>query len=413
MLAASCKKEEETHLPTKPKLLNPARGAVVAPEQITFTWQASTDADGDDVYHSLALSSDSIHWQLFVVGTGTSKSIVNKSGESNYFAFENGKKYYWKVAVDSKDSKGDITGSSESTVSSFYTIPTGVSNLTKTSGNGFVNLAWTDPAGLSRVEVTFSPSVISIAQPIVINPGVGKVELQGMQNETIYSFYVKAFNNLGHASKVDTIKAMPLSPTLVHDYDFNIYSTVQIGTQTWLRENLKATHWQNGNEMKNEYMEKLYDIGSQSNIYGYYYTIDAAINGSQGKNPCPCGYHVPSDEDMKSLERFLGMTETDLNSTDYAIIRGVTENVGKSLKSTTGWNDYNGSNGNGNDLYGFNLLPAGYDSGLSAGNSAFIWTTTSPNGVLNFIRNYNNESNGVKKGMSGFGAHLSIRCVKD
>ena len=141
LLAASCKKEDENQLPTKPKLLEPAKGVVVAPEQITFKWQASTDADGEDVHHTLALSSDSVNWQLFVVGMGSSKTIVNEQGGSSYYPFENGQKYYWKVAVDSKDSDGKITGSSESTVVSFYTIPTGVINLTKTSGNGFVNLA--------------------------------------------------------------------------------------------------------------------------------------------------------------------------------------------------------------------------------------------------------------------------------
>lgn len=417
LIATSCKKEDENQPPSKPKLLAPAKGAIVAPESITFSWEASTDAEGEAMEYDLAVSSDSLDWKYFLAGATSSKTITNKQGSGGYYAFEPGKKYYWKLSVDSKDAGGKITGSNESDVVRFYTTPTGVANLSKTSGDGFVNLAWIDPAGLSKVEVTFSPTVSGISQPIAVNPGVGKVELQGMSNSTIYSFYVKAYNSLGHTSKTDTIKAMPLSPTLVHDADFNIYTTVKIGTQTWMRENLRTTRWQNGKEMKDGY-NKFYKVGSQSNIYGYYYNIDAVSGKNQGENPCPCGYHVPSDEDMKTLERFLGMSEADLSSTDYRIIRGERENIGKMLKSKDGWNDYNGISGNGTNLYGFNLLAAGYVTagGTEAmvGSACVLWTTTKePLGVLCFVRCYSNQFNGVQKAMSGWDAHHPIRCVKD
>jgi uncharacterized protein (TIGR02145 family) len=414
LLAASCKKEDENHLPTKPKLLEPAKGAVIAPEQITFTWEASTDADGEDVYHSLELSSDSSSWQPFVVGKGTSKTIVNKQGESNYFAFTNGKKYFWRVSVNSQDSGGQITGSAESEAYSFYTTPTGLANLSKTSGDGFVNLAWIDPAGLSKVEIIFSPTVSGIAQPIAVNPGVSKVELQGMENSTIYSFYVKAFNSLGHASKVDTIKAMPLSPTLVHDADFNIYTTVKIGTQTWLRENLRTTRWQNGKVMnKDKFGYNLYTIEVKSNIYGYYYNGRVTDND---ENPCPCGYHAPTDGDWLTLERYLGMPEEDIAVSSYFFIRGEDEGVGKLLRSTSGWADYNGSSGNGTDLYAFKLLPAGVTSqagGLTSdGESAWMLVFPHTDGIIR-IRIFSNTYQGVRWTNMGTSQHGSIRCVKD
>jgi len=415
----ACKKEDENHLPTQPKLLEPLKGAVVAPEQINFKWKASTDVDKDDVlYHNLFISSDSSSWKSFDDYNDDAEFALTNdpSNEYNYYPFEYGKKYFWKViATTIDDYDGKLTGTTESDILSFYTIPNGVSNLSKTSGNGFVNLAWTDPAGLSRVEVTFSPSVISITQPIVINPGVGKVELQGMQNETIYNFYVKAFNSLEHGSKVDTIKAMPLSPTLVHDADFNIYTTVQIGVQTWMRENLKTTRWQDGSLMKYEY-GNYYTYGSKSNIYGLYYSRIVAEGGqNKDKNPCPCGYHVPTDDDFKTLERYLGVTEDDINNLDSRYVRGEAVGAGNLLKSTTGWDDYNGVNGNGTDLYAFNLKPAGWlyfyasESNVieeKTGVMTVLFTSTGQD------RSFSSSFKGLMRGTS-FGYRGSIRCLKN
>ncbi len=410
----SCKKEDENQAPSKPKLLTPAKGAVVAPESITFTWEASTDAEGEAMEYDLAVSSDSVDWKYFSVGAASSKTIDNNSGNGSYYPFEVGKKYYWKVIVDSKDAGGQITGSAESDVVRFYTMPSGVANLSKTSGDGFVNLAWTDPAGLSKVEVTFSPAVASITQPITVNLGVGKVELTGFTNSTIYSFYVKAFNSLGHPSKADTIKALPLSPTLVHDADFNIYSTVQIGTQTWMRENLRATKWQNGQEMKNDYY-RFYKVSSQSDIYGYYYYVNAAINEPLGKNPCPCGYHVPSDDEWKTLESFLGIPEVELDG--MFLNRGENEGVGNLLKSTSGWMDYAIANdGNGSDLYAFKLLPAGfydYSSFNYVGKFADVWTSTKYVEYYNFSRRLSYQNKSIRRQAFGDSGAISIRCVKD
>jgi len=408
-----CKKEDENRPPSKPKLLEPAQGAVVAPEKITFKWEKSTDPEGEYVRSSIYLSDDSLVWTKINHASPEGTTIVNVPNGNYYFPFEVGRKYYWKVVATSVTDQRSITGTSESDVSSFYTIPLGVANLSKTSGDGFVNLTWTDPAGLSRVEVTFTPAVNGITQPITVNPGIGKLELQGMANSTVYSFYLTAFNSIGIASQADTIKAMPLALTLVHDYDFNIYSTVQIGTQTWLRENLRAIHWQNGTEMQSYNGIKYYKIGSKSNIYGYYYSYNAAIRGDQGMNPCPCGYHVPSDEDVKTLERYLGMSEADINSTVYGVFRGVQENVGKILKSTSGWTDYNGNSGNGTDIYGFNMLPAGRifgDAELYIGVRTALWTTTGLG--ARFIYYFSNESNGIGKAY-GIDEFFSIRCVKD
>ena len=56
------------------------------------------------------------------------------------------------------------------------------------------------------------------------------------------------------------------------------------------------------------------------------------------------------------------------------------ENAGKMLKSTNGWNEYEGKDGNGNDAFGFSALPAGYRNGNgdfnNEGNRAYFWSST-------------------------------------
>lgn len=415
---SACKKEDPGNQPlTKPKLLSPAKGVVVAPDKIDFTWEKSTDAEGEFVNYTLAVSNDSIVWTDFYCRKELFFTLFNDSNKGLSYPFEYGKKYYWKVIAKSYDGTG-LIGSTESNVASFYTSPLGVSQLSETSGDGFVNLSWTDPEGLSKVEVTFSPAVSGIAQPLVVKPGVGKLELRGMENSTVYSFYVKAFNGLGHTSGTDTIKAMPLLPILVHDADFNIYSTVKIGTQTWLRENLRTTRWQDGTLMDDYRL--LYHVGSQSSIYGNYYHVKVTNNSYNGKNPCPRGYHIPTDDDWKTLERYLGMSEADIDKNQG--FRGVDAGVGFMLKSETGWNSYNGVTGNGSDLYGFNLLPAGEcfalysDNGSveDAGEIACMAVST------NFVDNgkgyriFRNDTRGnLRYHETSFLIAPSIRCVKD
>ena len=97
----------------------------------------------------------------------------------------------------------------------------------------------------------------------------------------------------------------------VMDADGNIYSTVKIGEQTWMGENLRVTHAPDGSEITSY---SYYEDSDSIKKYGRLYNWDAAMNGSKTKGAqgiCPNGWHVPTDNDFKKLEMHLGMTQSE------------------------------------------------------------------------------------------------------
>jgi uncharacterized protein (TIGR02145 family) len=102
---------------------------------------------------------------------------------------------------------------------------------------------------------------------------------------------------------------------IVQDVDGNIYNTIQIGSQIWMKENLKVVHYRNGDPIPN-----LSDNGAWSsartgaycdynndpsfaNTYGRYYNWHAV---NDPRNLAPAGWHVPSEAEWKTLMNFLG-----------------------------------------------------------------------------------------------------------
>ena len=135
---------------------------------------------------------------------------------------------------------------------------------------------------------------------------------------------------------------------IVTDYDGNKYSTVQIGDQVWMQENLKVTHYSDGTPiLKIESQLAYHDLGDSDkayfyynnnsdygNVYGAQYTWAAATNGvGSSLNPsgvqgvCPIGWHMPSDAEWKELEVYLGMSQEEADDPNY---RG--NDVGGKLK---------------------------------------------------------------------------------
>ena len=225
-------------------------------------------------------------------------------------------------------------------------------------------------------------------------------------------------------------KSCPGTPT-VTDHEGNVYATVQIGDQCWMRENLRTTHYADGTDIPAGgdnpsvtepyyYDNSAYSLSLQTR--GYLYNWLAAMHGaaSSSANPsgvqgiCPNGWHVPSDAEWTQL------TDYVKTQSDY-VCGGNTSSIAKALASTEGWKTSTSSCVVGNDqtmnnATGFSAVPAGICYGLSfdgAGNDANFWSSTQGSSNYAWIRNlyydvaYVDDYGDYKS--NGF----SVRCLRD
>ena len=181
--------------------------------------------------------------------------------------------------------------------------------------------------------------------------------------------------------------------TFTDPRDGQTYATVDIGSQTWFAENL---NYQTTNSW-------WYDNSSANgDVYGRLYTWEAALTA------CPDGWHLPTDDEWKQLEMFLGMSQSEADDTGW---RGTNE--GEKMKSTSGWN----SNGNGTNSSGFNGLPGGHrDSSGSfhlLGDHGKWWSSTEYSGAGVWYRGlyYNDDQVGRSGSIKADGR--SVRCLKN
>lgn len=198
------------------------------------------------------------------------------------------------------------------------------------------------------------------------------------------------------------------TPT-VTDIDGNTYHTVQIGTQCWLKENMRTTRQPDGTAISN----LLYPDGDVNNIatYGYLYDWTTALNRSTSRQGiCPNGWHVPSDYEWTLLTNYV-------SSQDIFYCGSNSTSIAKSLASTTGWSSNSSSCTIGNDqtsnnATGFSALPAGYNGG-NFGDYAYFWSSTEGLSSTAHYRNVYYGSAGV--GSSHFTKlnNSSVRCVRD
>jgi len=198
----------------------------------------------------------------------------------------------------------------------------------------------------------------------------------------------------------------------IKDIDGNIYTTVKIGTQTWMAENLKTTKYRNGDligttipatlditdETEPKYQWAYDGIESNASTYGRLYTWYAATDS---RGICPTGWHVPSLTEWRALVTFLGSMN---------VVGGMLKEVG-----TTHWNYPNTGATNSS---GFSALPGGFrgpnGSSYNIGELTKWWLSTEQSTDWSYNQYIQNTS---QQAIVGTHTHkkngLSIRCLKD
>lgn len=191
-------------------------------------------------------------------------------------------------------------------------------NLRETYVYAYGNV--TNAGGSSVTERGFQVSMLSnfIGSTDYILPGstgTFSKTIDKLVANTTYYIRAYAVNSFGKSfSNSISFTTLPL-PLTVKDIDGNVYNTVTIGTQTWMVENLKVTKYRNGVSLPkvtdNTQWANLTtgaycvynDVSVNSTIYGNLYNWYAATNIN---NIAPVGWHVPSDEEFKTLMNYLG-----------------------------------------------------------------------------------------------------------
>jgi len=208
-------------------------------------------------------------------------------------------------------------------------------------------------------------------------------------------------------------------------YGGQVYHTVQIGSQCWLRENLNIGDMLNSADTlkDNDTIEKYCYGNDPANceIYGGLYTWEEIMNYGHDtidtlRGICPEGWHIATDVDWKILESEIDSLYSINDSIwDTTGWRGY--NTGGNLK-ITGFDRWYDPNIGAKNTEGFTALPGGirYAEDKSFDNimeTGFFWTSTKEGDFNAWFRLLSYAHSDVKRSFTNTSNAFSVRCVKD
>jgi len=201
--------------------------------------------------------------------------------------------------------------------------------------------------------------------------------------------------------------------TFTDDRDGHTYTSITIGKQTWMAENLAYLPG------VDRVATGLFEVECRY-VYGYdgvnvnearananYKEFGVLYNWVAAKSACPSGWHLPADQEWIELEEFIGMTDAEAIMRDWRI----SGETGLKLKSTSGW-----VRGNSTDKYGFAAKPGGcrgYAGCESKSYAAYFWTASTIDGDNGWRRGICSDNPGISRQEDRRYFGCSVRCVKN
>ena len=243
--------------------------------------------------------------------------------------------------------------------------------------------------------------------------------ITGLEANTKY--YVRAYATNNDGTNYGNEQSFTTPPN-VTDIDGNTYHTVRIGNQVWMAENLRVSHYRNGDPVPEisdgwEWGIALSGAccegsstwaGTCGKLYNFYAAIDS-------RHLAPAGWHIPADADWKILE---GTVDSQYPvgdpEWDKTLSRG--SDAGGKLKSTD--SKWQVPNWGATDESGFSALPGGYrhwDSGQYLGNGygAIFVTSTPFDETSSYCRAVFNDDAKITRTVESKQGGGSVRCIKD
>ena len=201
------------------------------------------------------------------------------------------------------------------------------------------------------------------------------------------------------------------------------YTMVPVGSQCWLKENLRTTKFNDGTNIPKVIDPYIWptlttpgycwfnnDSLTYSATYGALYNWYAVNTGKL----CPIGWHVPSDAEWKTMEIYLGMTQIDADNTGWS--RGTNEGsklAGNSSLWVNGALELNSAFGTS----GFTALPGGYrDYGngqYDSTNYLGRWWNTGYDADHAYARGIDYNKTTINRTPINKHYGLSVRCLRD
>ncbi|MEI6062162.1 MAG: fibrobacter succinogenes major paralogous domain-containing protein [Bacteroidota bacterium] len=215
----------------------------------------------------------------------------------------------------------------------------------------------------------------------------------------------------------------------VTDINGNVYNVVMIGTQIWMTQNLKASKYNDGNNIPNVTDNIVWSLltapgsctynnttnSDSINKYGRLYNWYAVNTGKLS----PSGWHIPTDAEWSALGNYLIVNGYNYDGSTSG------NKYAKALASDKGWNFSSNTGVPGNTDYsakrnatGFTAVPAGVrDANQNAfgsiGYYGIWWSSSEDDYSFAWDRGVDNSLTSLGRGSVNKSHGYSVRCIKD